>query len=449
MDQNRPPKPRYKFTPQDGHVRRDDGTWGYVGKATVVDDDDEQGYDDRPIPGGARAKTNKKKGTGAQTTTKAPSSSLTPGMSYKFGPNGTLVPLSVVMPPEPDGGGAMLKRKASHSPLVSSAADADEAEEDPSLHPSGALPQRPSCLDADAPPAARLLSALHQRAQTGAPPPSSTRPRPSSSSSGGGRARKVQAVPPTRMMRTILDADEVRQRIEDGNLNQAYLTPVPDGRLQYDEPEAFRAQRAREREAKVAARKANAGPSNYTEAERAEAARVEVAYMDWLLGAPDGRNREVDFVLQYTGFARTLRWMDYLGRWKWHKYNGFEAFARHKKLYELIDPETAPLCGKAAVRASTGADAPHIDAQRAQKARKKARQKELMYQAFGTDSEEEEFTRGLAPGVHQGLAPAHPARRAAPCAQAPGLGGAAPARQRQGQQGLSLPVHGAVDQSGR
>jgi hypothetical protein len=136
------------------------------------------------------------------------------------------VPRDVIMPPDTDEDAPSAlagKRKASRS------TSAGEVDQDPSLHPSGALPQRPSV---DEPPAARLLGALHQRAQTGAPPPSS-RPRAT--------ARTVQAVPPTRMMRAILDADEVQRRLYNGTLNKDYLRQRPDGRFDYDEPEAFRA----------------------------------------------------------------------------------------------------------------------------------------------------------------------------------------------------------------
>jgi hypothetical protein len=155
MDQT----PRKKKAPMPG----DDENWMKQGatwvrpKGATLDDSD----DDAPVAGGARAK----RAPRAQATALVP---LLEG-SYKIGPYGVRIPLDVVMPPEdedaaPTGG---LKRKASRS---ASAGEEDEGG-DPSLHPSGALPQRP--VD-DTPPAARLLGALQRRAQTGAAP---ARPR--------------------------------------------------------------------------------------------------------------------------------------------------------------------------------------------------------------------------------------------------------------------------------
>jgi hypothetical protein len=304
MDQNnRPPGHPFRqpYTPQDNYVPRTDGGWERPPGASVVDEAYEWAYDDddAPIAGGARArKTNhKRKANSAQKATKKPSSAspFVTGMTYRDGPNRTLV--------------AALETV------------------DPSLHPSGALPQPP--LDG-APPAARLL--LPQPSQGAS----------ASSTSYGGPQRPLTG------------------------------------------------ERARAREAKVAARKANVGPTNFTEAQTEDDARVEVAYMDWLLNAPIGQNSELHFWREYKGFAKILKWVDHLGRPQVHfHYPGKERYARRKHLRRLLAPEEAPLVGKAAALASIGLDGTQADDQRAALQRAAAGQTALDYEVFGTDSEGE------------------------------------------------------------
>jgi hypothetical protein len=301
MDKNNRPSGgqpfRQQYVPQDHYVHQTGGGWERTPGVSVVDEADEWEYDD------ARARktnqNNKRKADSAQKATKKPfsASPFVRGMTYRDGPNGTLV--------------AALETV------------------DPSLHPSGALPQ-PPLEDGGAPPAARLL--LLPQPSQGA-----------TSSSYGGPQRPLTG------------------------------------------------ERARAREAKVAELKKRAKPTNFTEARKEDDERVAVAYLDWMVDRPKGRDTKLRFWRMYGGFAKSLSWVDHLGRTQFHhQYDGKERYARLNHLHEQIDRENAPLRGKAAALASTGLDGPQIDEQRAALQRAAAGLTALEYEVLGTDSEGEE-----------------------------------------------------------
>lgn len=300
---------RQPYAPQDHYVPNAEGGGGWARgpRASVVDEAEEGEYEEDVRQFGRNlAKQNKRKADSAPKAAKKPSSAspFVPGMTYL--PDGTLdlAALETI---------------------------------NPSLHPSGALPQPPP-LDGGA---------------------------------GGG------AAPAARL-----------------------LVPPPPQRTTYAGPQRpLTGERALAREAKVAELKKNPKPTNFTEAQAEDDARVAVAYMDWLLNAPKGENSELDFWLQYDGFARSLRWMDHLGHWQIYKqYRGKDRYARQKRLYEQLYGEDAPLVGQAAVRDSLNIDDRLFNAQRATTpARAAAERAALMYAAFGTDSEAEEAEEEEAP----------------------------------------------------
>jgi hypothetical protein len=140
-------------------------------------------------------------------------------------------------------------------------------------------------------------------------------------------------------------------------------------------------ERAQAREAKVAELKKNKKPTNFTEAQKEDDARVAVAYMDWLLNAPKEENSELDFWLQYDGFAHSLRWMDHLGRWQhFDKYDGKDRYARQNKLYKKLYGDDRV-----------------FNARRATLEREAAEQTAVSFEALGTDSEAEEEEAPLDP----------------------------------------------------
>jgi hypothetical protein len=102
--------------------------------------------------------------------------------------------------------------------------------------------------------------------------------------------------------------------------------------------------------------------------------------------------------------------MDHLGHWQEHKqYPGSERYARLNFLHRQLDPETAPLVGKAAARASTGLDGQQADDQQAGFRSAKAGKKALKQAVFGSDSEEEEeAVEEEAPGDGETAGPGAP-----------------------------------------
>jgi hypothetical protein len=233
---------RQPYEAQDHYVPKGGGGgWARARGASVVDEEEAGEYEEDVRKFSRNHTNNKRKADSAPKAPKKPSSAspFVRGMTYR--PDGTLdlAALETV---------------------------------DPSLHPSGALPQPPPSLDG-----------------------------------GGG------AAPAARL-----------------------LVPPPPQRATYGGPQRpLTGERAREREAKVEELKKNAKPTNFTEARKADDERVAVAYLDWMVGQPTGRGTQLRFWRQYKHFAKFLSWVDTYGHLQIHnQYEGKERYARLNFLHE-------------------------------------------------------------------------------------------------------------------
>ncbi len=93
------------------------------------------------------------------------------------------------------------------------------------------------------------------------------------------------------------------------------------------------------------------------------------------------------------GFATKLLWTDNLGHFQKADYDGFSAFARiatSHRLHSLMHPETRPLRGKEAVRASMGLGGAALEAQQAACQARRVLRRDRARAARGDDAEDEE-----------------------------------------------------------
>jgi hypothetical protein len=286
---------RQPYEAQDHYVPKGGGGgWARARGASVVDEEEAGEYEE-DVRKFSRNHNNKRKADGASSAPKKPSSAspFVRGMTYR--PDGTLdlAALETI---------------------------------DPSLHPSGALPQPPPLDGGGAAPAARLLVPPPPQCATYGGPQ-----RPLTGERAREREAKVEELKKNAKPTNFTEA----QKADDERVAVAYLDWMvgqPTGR------------------------------------------GTQLRF--W---------RQYKHFAKFLSWVDTYGHLQIHNR-----YEGKERYAYLNRLHEQIDPDNAPLRGQKATLASMGLDGTQIDDQRAATQRAEAEQAALMHEAFGTDSEAEE-----------------------------------------------------------